>query len=219
GGGEDGGAGRERGGGGAGGRGGMGAAAVFWERATELTPAGARRSERALSAAQARYQAGAPDAALRLLGAAEAGPLSELQRARADVLRGQIAFASSRGRDAAPLLLKAAKRLEPLDAKLARETYVEAFAAAMYAGRLAGGPGVLDGAEAVRAARPAGVPAASPRAADLLLDGQALLITDGPRAATPALKRAIAAFRGASLPAEEGLRWLWLACHVAMNLW
>jgi hypothetical protein len=83
--------------------------------AAELTAEPARRSERALAAAQAKYQAGAPDAASRLLGAAEAGPLSELQRAQADVLRGQIAFASSRGRDATPLLLKAAKRLEPLD--------------------------------------------------------------------------------------------------------
>jgi DNA-binding CsgD family transcriptional regulator len=201
------------------GRGGVAAAAAFLERAAELTPEPGRRSERALAAAQAKYQVGAPDAALKLLGAAEAGPLSELHQARADVLRGQIAFASSRGRDAAPLLLKAAMRLEPLDTGLARETYVEAFAAAMYAGRLASGVGALDVAKAVRAARPAGVSAKSPRAVDLLLDGQTLLITDGYRAATPTLKRAIGAFRGDSLSSEEGLRWLWLACHAAMNLW
>ena len=137
-------------------------------------------------------------------------------------MRGQIAFASSRGRDAAPLLLKAAKRLEPLDTGLARETYVEAFAAAVYAGRLASGVGVLDVAEAVRAAGPAGpagVSAKSLRAVDLLLDGQTLQITDGCRAATPTLMRAIGAFRGDSLSSEEGLRWLWLACHAAMNLW
>ena len=88
------------------------------ERATELTPDPARRAERALAAAQAKHQAGALDAALRLLAIAEDGPLDELQRARADVLRGQIAFASSRGSDAAPLLLEAAKRLEPLDPSL-----------------------------------------------------------------------------------------------------
>ena len=200
-------------------RGGLAAAAAFLERAAELTPEPARRSERALAAAQAKCQAGAPDAALRLLGAAAAGPLSELQQARADVLRSQIAFASSRPSAAAPLLLKAARRLEPLDAMLARETYAEAFAAAMYAGRRARGTGVLEVAQATRAAKRAGVFPKSPRAADLLLDGRGLLITHGPRAATPALKRAIAAFRGDSLPAEEGLRWLWLACHAAVDLW
>src|SRR5262249_59671002 len=66
---------------------------------------------------------------------------------------------------------------------------------------------------------PADVRATAPRASDLLLDGQALLITNGHRAATPTLKRALAAFRSDSLPAEEGLRWLWLACRVAMDLW
>src|SRR5262249_28775130 len=70
-----------------------------------------------------------------------------------------------------------------------------------------------------RAAKRAGVFPKSPRAADLLLDGRGLLITHGPRAATPMLKRAIAGFRGDSLPADDGLRWLWLACHAAMNLW
>jgi len=200
-------------------RGGIAAEAAFLERAAELTPEQVRRSERALAAAQAKHQAGAPDAAFRLLGAAEAGPLSELQRAQADVLRGQIAFASSRGSDAAPLLLKAAKRLEPLDARLARETYAEAFAAAMYAGRLASGTSVLEVAEAVRAAKPASVLAGQPGAGDLLLYGQALLFTDGHRAATPTLKRAIGAFRNDSLPAEEGLRWLLLACRSAMDVW
>ena len=57
---------------------------------------------------------------------AEAGPLSELQHARVDLLRAQLAFATSRGSDAAPLLLKAAKRLEPIDAGLARATYLDA---------------------------------------------------------------------------------------------
>jgi hypothetical protein len=65
-------------------------------------------------------RAGTFDAALRLLATAEAGPLTELQRARADLLHGQVAFASGSGGDAPLLLLKAAKRLEPLDARLAR---------------------------------------------------------------------------------------------------
>ena len=74
-------------------RGGLAAAAAFLERAAELTPEPARRAERALAAAQAKHQAGAPDAALGLLATAEAGPLDELQRARVDLLRAQIAFA------------------------------------------------------------------------------------------------------------------------------
>ncbi|HEY2435807.1 MAG TPA: AAA family ATPase, partial [Solirubrobacteraceae bacterium] len=200
-------------------RGGVAAAAAFLERATELTPDPARRAERALAAAQAKYQAGAPDAALRLLGAANAGPLDALQRARAHVLAGQIAFAVSRGSDAAPLLLEAAKRTESLDPSLARETYAEALAAAMYAGRLAKTDGVLQVAEAVRATERTEAGPRPARAADLLLDGQALLITERVREATPILKRALSAFRGDDLSSDEALRWLWLACVTAIHLW
>ena len=76
-----------------------------------------------------KYQAGAFDAALGLLATAQAGPLDELQLAQVDLLHGQIAFALSRGSDAPPLLLKAAKRFEPLDGTLAGETYLEALTA------------------------------------------------------------------------------------------
>ena len=120
-------------------RGGLAAAAAFLERAAALTPDPARRVGRALAAARAKHQAGAPDTALSLLANAEAGPLDELQRARADLLRAQIAFAMSRGSDAPPLLLNAAKRLEPLDVRLARETYLDALIAAVSADRLASG--------------------------------------------------------------------------------
>ncbi len=108
-------------------RGGLAAAAAFLERAAALTLDPVRRAERALAAAQATYQAGAFDATLGLLATAEAGPLDELRRARADLLRGQIAFSSSRGSDAPPLLLKAARQFEPLDLRLARETYLDAL--------------------------------------------------------------------------------------------
>src|ERR1700722_14835763 len=96
-------------------RGGLAAAAAFWERSAALTLDPARRAERALAAAQANYQAGAFEATLRLLAAAEAGPPDELRRARADWLRGQVAFSSSRGSDAPPLLLKAGRPFEALD--------------------------------------------------------------------------------------------------------
>ncbi|MEN3282712.1 MAG: hypothetical protein V7607_3852 [Solirubrobacteraceae bacterium] len=198
------------------GRGGVAAAAAFLERATELTPAPARRAQRALAAAQSKHDAGAPDAALGLLAAAEAGMLNDVQRARVDVLRAKIALASSRGNDATALLVKAAKRLEALDVTLARETYLDAFSAAIFAGRLAGGMGLLEVAQAARAA-----PSSphSPRPADLLLDGLAVLITEGHAAGMPLLKRALLAFRRENVSTEEELRWLWLACRAAMKLW
>jgi len=195
-------------------RGGLVAAAAFLERSAGLTLDPARRAQRALAAAQARHRAGAPDAALGLLAMAEAGPLDELQRARADLLRAQIAFASSHGRDAPPLLLRAAKQLEALDVRLARQTYLEAFTAALFVGRLS--PAVGDVA---RAARMAPAPPAPARAPDLLLDGLALLVTEGYAAGTPALRRALLACRSQDIPAEEGLSWLWLAERAAMAVW
>jgi DNA-binding CsgD family transcriptional regulator len=196
-------------------RGGMAAAAAFLERSAELTPEPGRRAERALAAAQAKHLAGVFDAALRLLAAAEAGPLDDFQRARVSLLRGQIAFSSSRGSDAPPLLLAAARQLEPLDVRLARTTYLEALSAAVFAGRLAVGGGLLEVAKAARAAPPAR-PA---RAPDLLLDGLAVLVTQRFAAGAPLLKQAVAAFRGADVSIEEQLRWLWLACHAAGLVW
>ena len=125
-------------------RGGFAAAAAFLERATMLTLEPAQRSARALAAASAKVQAGAFDAAVNLLALAEGGPLSDLQRARADLIRAQLAFVTNRGSDAPPLLLKAAQRLEPIDGVLCRTTYLEALSAAMFAARLAVGGGVLE---------------------------------------------------------------------------
>jgi len=176
----------------------------------------ALRAGRALAAAQATYQAGAFDAALGLLGTAEAGPADEFRRARADRLRGQIAFSSSRGSDAPPLLLKAARQFEPLDPRLARETYLDALAAATFAGRLALGGGMVEVAEAARAAPP---PPGPPRPPDLLLDGLALLICEGYPAGAPVLRQAVSAFRGTDVSREEGLRWLWLASYAAGIVW
>jgi DNA-binding CsgD family transcriptional regulator len=159
--------------------------------------------------------AGAPDAALGLLVTAEAGPLDELGRARADLLGAQIAFASTRGSAAPLLLLRAAKRLEPLDVGLARDTYLDALAAAELAGRLAG-TSVREVAQATLTAPP---PSRRPRASDLLLDGLTLRFTDGYAAAAPILKRALRAFRRADISHEEELRWIWLPCRTAMDLW
>ncbi|MFD1517181.1 LuxR C-terminal-related transcriptional regulator, partial [Pseudonocardia yunnanensis] len=197
-------------------RGGLAAAAAFLERAAELTPEPAPRAERTLAAAQATYQAGGTDPALRLLSRAEACPLDALQRARLDLLRAQIAFTLNPGRDAPPLLLRAAKQLEPLDSRLARETYLDAINAAMFAGPLATGNAVR---EAARAARDAPSGAQPPSVADLLLDAWAVRFTEGYGAGMPMLRRALDAFRSPKLPDEDGLRWLWLAWPTARDLW
>jgi len=133
---------------------------------------------------------GALDSALRLADVAGRGPLDDLQRAQLDVLLGRIAFAGNRGNDASPLMLNAASRLEHADLRLAHETYLDALIAALFAGRLAGDADAHVVARAARAAPRSG----EVRASELLLDGLALLITDGWPSGTPTLKQAIDAF-------------------------
>ena len=197
-------------------RGGLAAAAAFLERSAALTLEPGRRAGRALAGARVMAQSGAFDAALRLLATAEAGPLDELQRAGAELLHGQIAFSCRRGSEAPSLLLKAAKSFEPLDAGLARETYLEAVWAAMFVGRLASGAGLLETAQAACAAPASPQP---PRVADLLLDGWATVLTQGYPAGTPTLRLALSLFRSQSLSTEDELRWLQLACRAAVDLW
>jgi DNA-binding CsgD family transcriptional regulator len=197
-------------------RGGLAAAAAFLERAAMLTPDLAQRGERRLAAAQAKVQAGAFDAAGQLLGMAEAAPLDEFQRARADLLRAQLAFAAYRGSDAPHLLMRAAKRLEPIAAGLARETYLDALNAALFSGRLATPGGTPQ--EVAAAARAAPRPSYPPRAPDLLLDGLAARFSEGYAAGLPLLRRALRAF-DRETSAEEDLRWLWMACIAAVDLW
>jgi DNA-binding CsgD family transcriptional regulator len=197
-------------------RGGLAAAAAFLQRSAELTQDPTLRTDRALSAAQAGLQAGAFGSALRLLATAEAGALDEFGRARVDLLRAEAAFAQRRGGDAPSPLLRAARTLEPLDARLARETYLDAWSAALFAGRLATS---ADLREVSRAARAAPRPEGPARAADLLLDGLALLIAEGRRSAVPSLKRAAAAFAGDAIPNDEVLRWGWLATAAAAAAW
>ncbi len=197
-------------------RGGLTAAAAFLERAAALTADPVRRTERTLAAAQASLQAGMFGKASDLMGLAEAGPMDEFQAAREDLLRGRIAFASGLGSDAPPLLLKAAKRLEPLNLDLARETFVDAWQAAFFAGYLAGAGDLL---EVSRAARVLPPPAHPPRLVDLVLDGFALLVTDGPTAAAPLLRQATSAFAGPGIPEEEILRWGFVATVADEALW
>lgn len=193
-------------------RGGLAAAAAFLERAATLTPEAPRRASRSLAAAEAKYGAGAPRAALELLERAEAGPLDGLQRVSLARLRGEIAVHQRRGMDVAPLLLDAARLLEPFDVYLARDTYLEALWAATLAGGL--GEGVRPVAEAARSA----APARQPRAVDILLDGLAIRFTDGYVASVPLLKRALRAFRDIGAHGQADVGRLSHACRTAADL-
>jgi DNA-binding CsgD family transcriptional regulator len=197
-------------------RGGLAAAAAFLERAARLSLDPARRAGRALAAAHTKVQAGAFEAATDLLVMATCGPLDELHRARIDLLRAQLAFATSRGGDAPLLLLAAARRFEPIEAGLARETYLDAINAAAFAGRLASpGGGVR---EVARAAASAPRPPRTPRPPDILLDGLAANFAEGYTAAVPHLREALRTF-GDDMSADEELRWMWLFNLAALHLW
>jgi DNA-binding CsgD family transcriptional regulator/tetratricopeptide (TPR) repeat protein len=178
-------------------RGGVAAAATFLERATALTSEPALRVSRAIAAAQAKRDAAAPEEAYELLAIAELGSLSELQHAQVTRMRAQMEFVRSRAGEAGALrsgeaaarLLGAATRLDGLDDDLARETYLEALTAVMYAGRL-GAPGRLsEVAEAGRAALERAPELVRP--VDFLLSGMTSRILDGPGAGSDHLHAAL----------------------------
>ena len=197
-------------------RGGLAAAAAFLERAVLLTADATRQADRTLAAAQANMHAGAFAKALELLATAEVGPMDELQRAQVDLLRGQIVFALGLGNSAPPLLLAAARRLESLDLGLARETYLSAWMAALFAGRLAGTGNLLEVSRAVRALPALADPA---RPVDLVLNGLAMLVIDGAGAAAPTLRQAAGAFADTDVAVGEGLQWGWMAQAAASAVW
>ena len=201
-------------------RGGLAAVAAFLERAAALTPEPTHRAQRLLAAAGAKRDAGDLEAALGLLAGVEAGALDELGRARVDLLRAQIALEQRRGGDAGRLFLSAARRLEPLDPELARETYLEALAGAM-----ASDVEVVGGAPAVAAAARAAPPGtAPPRTVDVLLDAFAIRLTDGYAAAAPTLARALELLLAIDVSDEDVGRRLSLSSArnsniVALEMW
>lgn len=205
-------------------RGGAAAAAAFLRRSTQLTPDPARRADRALAAAQAGIDSGGLSQAHDMLAAAARGPGDEARQARLDRLRARLAFTQRRGADAPRLLLDAARRLAPLDAALARDTLLEAFGAALYAGRLHTGPDQPEIARAARSAPPP--PATPPRSVDVLLDALTDLTLDGYPATTGRLRQAMHTVQREQRAATPGAdqRWMWLACPVtpeplAPELW
>jgi DNA-binding CsgD family transcriptional regulator len=188
-------------------RGGQVAAAAFLEQAAVLTPDPARRAERELAAARVRRDTGALDAAVVLLAAVENGPPDPRRGAEALRLRGQIAFDQRNAGSAARLLRSAADQLAPLHAELARETYLEALTAAVWAGS----PDQADVVEAAKAASTAPPAPVPPRAVDLILDALATRFTEGWVAAAPLLSRAVAALHTVDEGAADAGRAQWLA--------
>jgi DNA-binding CsgD family transcriptional regulator len=195
-------------------RGGLAAAAAFLQRAVALTKDPARRRDRALTAAEASFQAGAFDTALGLAATAEATALDEFQRTRVDLLRAHIAFGAGQWSDALPLLVAAARRLESFDLDLARETYLIAWGAAGLAEDLSARDVLRDVSRAVRRL-PA--PADDARPLDLLLEGFGLLIAEGHGAAVPALRQAAQAVD--DIPVDDVLRWGWMAAGARAAMW
>jgi hypothetical protein len=195
-------------------RGGVAAAAAFLQRAVALTVDPRRRAQRALAAAQLCLQAGAFDAALGLVAGAEIGPLDDSQRARVDLVRGHVAWASGlRSSEAPPLLLSAGNILQPLDVELARHTYMTAWFAASQAG-----PSPKSGMQEIcRAILALPQPAGPPRPHHILLDGLALLATDGFAGAAPTLQRAAGLLPDMS--DEEVLGWGIAASAATAAMW
>jgi DNA-binding CsgD family transcriptional regulator len=193
-------------------RGGLAAAAAFLERSAELTPDPTLRAHRALEAASSKHLAGGSQEALRLLEWAAAGPLGPLDRARLKLLQGEIVDLR-RTPEALPLLLDAAKQLEPLDVALSRHAYLSAIRVATVAGRL--GPGMR---EVARAALEAPRAPGKPRAVDLLVDGLAVRFTDGYAIGAPALRLALHALCEDGEREGVSIRWPWFARRVAPEL-
>ncbi|WP_433361472.1 ATP-binding protein [Actinoplanes sp. CA-142083] len=195
-------------------RGGLAAAAAFLRRAAELSDDPGRRAERELTAARALYQAGSPTEASRLLALADAGPADERRGVRIGLLRGQMAFSDARRADAPAMLLDAGRRLERLDPGGAREVYLDAFAAAIFAGRF-GGDTLAEIAAAARQA----APASDPRGTDLLLDALATLFTEGFATGIPLVRVALDRIRHDEQTLAEAMHWLYPVGHLAYTAW
>ncbi|GAA2396598.1 LuxR family transcriptional regulator [Nonomuraea africana] len=164
-------------------RGGLAATAAFLERSAHLTTDPSTRLTRLLAAAGVKLDAGAPDDAVALLAHVDEAVLSPMAQAQVETLRGRIAFAVRRGMDASAPLLRAAQRVEPLNARLAREIHLDALFASVLAGHLGGD--IDTAVQAARAAVPAPHP---PTVVDVLLDGLTLILT-GDRPVGAALVR------------------------------
>ncbi|OON71923.1 ATP-binding protein [Streptomyces tsukubensis] len=189
-------------------RGGVVAAAAFAERAAELSLDPAKRVERTLAAVQARIDAGAPDAAARLLTTVETSPMDEGRHARVDLLRGQLAFMRHDDSEGPMFMVRAGRRLAASDPAMARRCFLDALEMSLVVGRADGAMDMV-----LAAAKPR---APEPRSPDIL-DALTLLTTEGHRTAAPLMRNVLDGVDGVDGP-------MWterpaLAVMLAAELW
>jgi len=195
-------------------RGGRAAAAVLLERSAELTPERQRRALRLLLAAHAQLMAGSTDRAHELLDQSVPNLDDAPLRAQAMRMEGVIRFSDGRGGETPSLLFQAAMGLKDTDPRLAREVLMEAFEAAMWAGRLTSGTTPLAVADA---ARDMPAPDGDEHLGSLLLTAYTLRLTDSYASAVEGWRRAIAAY-GKELRGQPELKWDGLVWNSAGEL-
>ncbi|WLQ63668.1 MULTISPECIES: AAA family ATPase [Streptomyces] len=166
-------------------RGGAVATAAFLERAAELSPEPAQRMERTLAATRAHLDAGSTDKAATLLGTAENSGPDAFQQAETYLLRGRIALVRADDSEGPAWMLRAARRIAPLDTERSRESYLEALEASLLVGRA---NGVTDLVLAEARSAP-------PHPPDIL-DALDVLTSNGHRAAVPLIREALDGAKG-----------------------
>ena len=169
-----------------------------------------------LASAESKHDAIARHDAVAMLAAIDVGQLDEMGQARLERLSARTVLTARSGSEAPQLLLRAARRLEPLSAPLARDTYLDAFAAAMIIGPHALGD---SWPELARSALEASRLWESADPDSLLLRGLGLQVIEGYAIAVPTLRQAVRRFLAVPVPAGDTSAALWLACRTAMNLW
>ncbi|WP_037075684.1 helix-turn-helix transcriptional regulator [Pseudonocardia spinosispora] len=190
-------------------RGGVVAAAAFIERAAQLSLDPAKRRQRTLAAAKAKFYAGALDTASELLTVVEHSDLDVRQQAEVDLVRGQIAFLRRHDADGPRFMIRAGQRLAELDPQHSRNCFVDALEMSFVAGRPSGAMEMV-----LAAAQSAAKSSRSAEHPPDIIDALALLTTRGHHAAAPLLRTIL---DGTDTP-------LWtrrpaLAVMVAAGLW
>jgi DNA-binding CsgD family transcriptional regulator len=195
-------------------RGGFTSETALLTRAANLTPQARDRSRRLLAAAHAAYLAGNATQAKALLDLARQGDLDELDRARAQMLDGQVSVPLGEGSRTPVLLLDAAKSLAPLDPGLSRQVLLASLCSVLSTYHLAEG---MTGYEIGQEALTALAGATDNSTVDSLLRGVAsAFVCEYPERAK-ALRRALKTFERMS--PEESSEWHLVGTFLACELW
>jgi DNA-binding CsgD family transcriptional regulator/tetratricopeptide (TPR) repeat protein len=194
-------------------RGGFTAETALLTRAANLTPRARDRSRRMLAAAHAAYLAGNAPQAKALLELARQGDLDELDRARAQMLDGQVSIPLGEGSRTQVLLLDAAKSLASLDPKLSRQVLLASLCSVLTTyDRTEGTTGHEIAQEALAA-----LGESNDSTVDSLLRGVAsAFVCEYPEAAR-ALRLALETFE--RMTPEETSEWHLVGMFLANELW